>query len=371
MAISRPCYATREAVKRALDYKQTARSDGQVDRAIEAASDGIDGGTHRIGGLLKRRFYPEQRTMTFDWPGTQYAQPWRLWLDQHEVISVTTLTAAGVAITAGDYFLRPDDGPPFNRVEINIGTNAAFNAGNTRQRAIAITGLFGFCSDTATAGALAEALDDSETGVDVADSAAVGVGDVLLVDSERMLVTDKAMLDTGVNIDAADSLTASNADVSITMSTTTSAPAVDEVILIDSERMLVVDVAGSVLTVKRAWDGSVLAAHSANADIYAPRTLTVTRGALGSTAATHSSSTAVSRYVVPGLVRDLAVAEAIDQLLQETSGYARAGAVQDNTHSGISVSNIRSSKDQIGLGIDAIRARAYTAYGRKARVRAV
>lgn len=359
MAITRPTYATREAVKTALDVKLTARIDAQVDRAIEAASDAIDGGTDRIGGLLKRRFYPEQRTMTFDWPNQQYARSWRLWLDQHELISATTITSGGATIPAADYFLRPDDGPPFTHLEVDLDSNSAFSSGDTHQRSISITGTFGFSADTAAGGQLAEALDGSETGVDVTDSASIGVGDLVLVDSERMLVVDKAMLDTGVNIDAGDSLTASKSDVSITMSTATGAPVVGETILIDSERMLVVDAAGLVLTVQRAYDGTVLATHAGGVDIYAPRTLTVVRGSVGSTATTHSSAAAISRQVYPGLVRSLATAYAINNVLQETAGYARVAGSGDN------------QREFTGRGIRQLENDAYTAYGRKARIRGV
>lgn len=61
MTISRPCYATREQVKQALDIKESARSDLQIDIAIEAASDSVD-------GLLHRVFYPQVMTRYFDWP---------------------------------------------------------------------------------------------------------------------------------------------------------------------------------------------------------------------------------------------------------------------------------------------------------------
>ncbi|WP_234429896.1 hypothetical protein, partial [Streptomyces sp. AV19] len=156
-----------------------------------------------------------------------------------------------------------------------------------------------------------------------------------------------------------DSLTASAADVSITVSTLTAAPAVDEVILIDSERMLVVDVAGSVLTVKRAWDGSVLAAHAAGADIYAPRTLTVTRGALGTTAAAMSAGDDIYRWDPPGPVRELTVAEALTSLLQGQSGYARV------------VGSGEAQREASGRGLRDLRESVYASHGRKARTRAV
>lgn len=319
-------YCSREDVKSALDFKETARNDGQVDRAIERAS-------RTVEGLLRRRFYPELATRYFDWPNQQSARAWRLWLENNELISVSSLVSGGSTISASNYFLRSSDNasePPYDALELLLSANATFGGGSTHQKDIALTGLYGFKDDSVTAGALAEALDSSETGVDVTDSSLIGVGHLIKVESERMTVTGKAMLDTGVNIDASDSMTASAADVSIVMSTTTGAPVTGEVILINSERMLVVDVAGTTLTVKRAWDGSVLATHAANADIYAPRTLTVVRGVLGTTAAAHNTALAITRADYPGPVVSLCVAESVVQLLNESAGYARTAGSGDN-----------------------------------------
>jgi hypothetical protein len=348
-------YCTREMVKRALDSKATARDDWQVDRAVEASVRSIQGLTHV-------RFYPQTATRYFDWPNRQYARSERLWLDSNQLISVALLVSGGTTIPAADYFLRRADDvdePPYDHIEIDLDSSSAWSTSGTHQRSIAITGVWGHSANEATAGATAEALDASETGMDVTNSAAIGVGDIIRVESERMIVTDKVMLDTGVNIDASDSLTASVADVSITVSTTTGAPVKDEIILIDSERMLVVDVAGSALTVKRQWDGSVLATHAANADIYALRTLTVTRGALGTTAATHSTSTTIYRHLVPPLVRELGVAESMNILLQETSGYARQSGSGEN------------ARDYTGRGIRALREDVQREFGRRMRTAAI
>ncbi|MFB4312929.1 hypothetical protein [Actinomadura sp. 21ATH] len=356
MGISRPCYTSREDVKAALDVKQTARTDGQVDRAIESASDSIDGGVDRIGGLLKRRFYPERRVMTFDWPDRNRSWSWRLWLNQHEIISVESITSGDLTLNAGEYFLRPDDGPPFTHVEIDLGGPGSFQSGDSHQRSVAITGLYGFSSITAPAGTLTAGVDAVQTSVPVSDSAAVGVGDVVLTGGERMLVTDKAMVDTGQDL-AAD-LAVSTAAVAVAVSDG-AAFGVGETILLDAERMLIVDIAGNTLIVKRGWDGSVLAAHTTGADVYAPRTLTVTRGALGTTAAAHSSGAGVSRQVWPALVQELATAEALNTLLQRQSGYART------------VGSGEGEREATGAGLAAIRELAYAAYGRKARKRAV
>src|SRR5690606_34488219 len=133
--------------------------------------------------------------------------------------------------------------------------------------------------------------------------------DLIKLGTEHMVVTGRSMLDTGQNIGA--DLDASNSAVTVAVTDGTAFSA-GETLLIGSERMLIVDVAGNNLIVKRAWDGSVLAAHTSGADIYASRTLTVERGALGTTAATHLDNAAVSRHVVPGAVRALAVAEALE-----------------------------------------------------------
>jgi hypothetical protein len=344
-------YVNRETVKAALDIKQTARRDAQVDRACGTA-------TRMVRGCLHRDFVPWLGTKYFDWPDLQGSSSWRVWLDEHEAISLTALVAGGVTIDPADYFLEPvNNGPPYDRIEIDLSSAAAFDVGSTHQRDIAATGLWGFDNVTEPAGALAEALDDSETGVDVTDSALAGVGDLLLVGAEYLDVTGKTMKDTGV--DTGTDLLASKADVSITMSTTTGAPTVGETILVDSERMRVDDVAGSTLTVERGFDGSTLATHTSGANIYAPRTLTVVRAARGSTAATHSDAAALVRQVFPGPVRDLALAYAINQVLQETAGYAREVGSGDN------------QREYTGRGIGAIEKAAKRACGRQMRIGAV
>jgi hypothetical protein len=354
--VHEPWYCTREDVQRALDSKPTARNAGQVDRAIESASRDVE-------ALCHRRFYPEVATRFFDFPGPQYARPWRLWLDDSELISVTSLSSGGVEINAADYFLEPNrSGPPYNRVEIDLAGPATFGGGDTHQRDITLTGLFGYRNDETTAGALTAAVASASATsitVNAAASAALGVGSVLRLGTERLLVTARGMADTGQNLGA--DLTAQNSAVSVAVADGT-AFAVDEVLLIDSERMLVVDIAGNILTVKRAWDGSVLAAHTAGADIYAPRTFTVRRGALGTAAAAHDSGAAVARWDPPGPVRDLVLAEAVAQLTNEQSGYARARRTGDGGG---------SERAMDATALASLRDRVYASHGRKARVRAV
>jgi len=351
MAITQPVYATREDIRAALDFADGARSNGRIDRALDSSSRSVE-------GLLLRRFYPQTDTRYFDWPNRSGASPWRLWLDRDELVSVATLTAAGTAIAAADYFLRPDTGPPYTHIEIDLASSASFSAGDTHQRAIAVTGEYGHTATDAPAGSLENAIGStSTTTVDVTDSAAIGVGDLVKVDTERMLVTAKTMLDTTQNLQT--SLTASMADATVVV-TTGSAFAVDEVILIDAERMLIVDIAGNNLIVIRAVDGTTLAAHTApTADVYAPRRLTVTRGAVGTTAATHDDAAAITRHVVPGPVHALCVAETLNELQQESSAYAKE------------VGEGESGREAPGAGLVGLRESVRRTYGRRARVRAV
>jgi hypothetical protein len=348
-------YATREDVMRAVDSKETARNAGQIDRGLEAASRSID-------VLCHRTFYPQIATKSFDWPNTQQAAPWRLWLDANELISVTTLSSGGTTIPSTDYFLEPNAyGPPYNRLEIDLSSSAAFGGGDTHQRDITITGLWAGCAvDESEVGTIAEALDASETGVDVdgATSAAVGVGSVLRVDSERMTVTGRTMLDTGQNLGGNLDAKASTVTVPVASA---AGFAVDESILIDAERMLIVDIAGTNLIVKRGWDGSVLAAHTTGADIYAPRTLTVTRGAVGTTAAAHNTAAAVYRWDPPSPVQTLAIAEVLNLLGLEQASYSVA----------LRAGESGSERTRDLRGLQALRAQVYDGFGRKARLRGV
>ncbi|MFG3276240.1 hypothetical protein [Streptomyces luteogriseus] len=350
-------FATREDVMRALDVKLTARNARQVDRALESASRDVE-------ALCHRTFAPTIATKSFDYPGPQTGRLWRLWLDANELISVTTLSSGGTTIAAADYFLEPQPyGPPYNRLEIDLDSPAAFSSGDTHQRAITVTGLWGYRNDESTVGALGAAVASTTATtltVDAAASAEVGVGSVLRIDDERLLVTNRTMADTGQNV-GGSGLTAQQNSVSVAV-TDGSAYAVDEVLLVESERMLVVDIAGNTLTVKRGWDGSVLAAHAAGVDIYAPRTLTVARGALGTTAATHADAAPVVRWDPPGLVQDLAIAEAVNRLTNEQGGYSRTRRTGDGGTS-------ERAMDQTALA--SLRTQAYEALGRKARVRSV
>jgi hypothetical protein len=337
----RHTYATREQVKAALDIAETARTDAQIDRVLQTATDSVDGQLHRT-------FTPWTGVRYFNWPERDRGSSWRLDLQPHALVTLTSLTSGGTAIDSAQVLLEPvNEGPPFTWLELDRGTAASWTGGDTPQRDIAVSGTWdGDPSSTLPVGTLSTSITDSATTLNVSRGAAAGVGDLLLIDSERLLVTGRTWLDSTVNLSAGIDDSAS----------TTLIPAtgfdIGESILIDAETMLVVGAAGTNTIVRRAWDGSVLAAHLSGADVYASRTLTVQRAQGGTTAAAHSSAAVVTVYDAPAMVRELCLAEAIFALMQQQAGYAR------------SISSGDAVRQVTSRGLQEMRDAAFTALGR-------
>jgi hypothetical protein len=343
-------YTSRERVKNAVDVKDSARANAQIDRLIKAGARAVDRLCHRV-------FYPEYGSRALDWPDPESPTSWRLWLTGTGLISLTSATTGGLDLDTAGILLYPEDGPPYDRIETDTSATAGFETGNTAQRSLILTGLWGYTNDEETAGALAEDLDTTETGIDVANSALIGVGDVLRIDTERMVVTEKTALTTGLTVAVA--LTASMNNVAVALSGSTGAPAAGEMIVIDGERMLVRETIGTTAYVTRAADGTPLAVHSIGATVYAYRTLTVRRGALGTTTATHLTAATINRWVPPDQIEALNVAEALTLMAQENSGYARVIGSGDN------------QREARGAGLAQLRREIYDGYAKKARTGAI
>lgn len=351
--MAQPWYATREDLRSAMGSASTARSDAQVDRALEDATGDVDKLCHRV-------FAPVLGTRYFDWPSEQTPRTWRLWLNQNDLIAPTLVLSAGVEIPATDYFLEPaNSGPPYNRIETRLDRPSAWDSGDTHQRAIAVTGWWGYGDRQVPAGAIVGAIDAVTTAVAVTDSTAVGVGDLASCGSERMVVTDKALIDTGQTVQTP--LTAKKDAVLLQVSNGT-AYHKDEILTIGAESVKVRSIAGDMLTVERAFDGTLLDSHSGDA-IWAPRLLTVERGAAGTTAASAAGGAALTRWRAPAAIRSLTVAEAQQQCLQEQAGYARTVRSQEGSGT--------RSVAAVTVALDAKRDQVYDDYGRKARTRAV
>lgn len=372
------CYCSREDAQRALDFKDGTLTNAQLNRAIQSAARMIEGHLHRV-------FYPYDATKYLDWPNYQYAYPWRFWLDQHDILALTTLQSPqGVMIPLWQVFLEPVNKLPefpYTRLELDRSTVAAWGAGPTPQHSIWATATWGFGADADPGGALAASILATDATVTVTDSSVVGVGDLIILGygrgsapfpanlgtagaiqpytGERVIVGERAMTTTGLTLSGAGCTTASAADSTLTASGSGTLN-VGEAVQVDAEQMLLTGtVSGGGFTVARAWNGTVLATHTTGGAISAPRSLTVLRGQLGTTAQAWASGTAVSRHRPPSVIHDLAIAEALNRLLQETSGYARMVGEGD------------TARPAPGMNLADLWDEAETVYGRKNRIRAI
>jgi hypothetical protein len=297
------------------DYQQ------HVDSALEAAAEDVD-------RLTKRRFWSEQKTQYWDWPNFQRARPWKIWFDERELADVATfppvVVSGGKTVPDSAIFWGPwNYSPPYTFLELDRSQSYAFGDAPTPQRSVAITGLYGYWYRIRPAGAFAASANSSVTTITVTDSSSTGAGagNVLQAGTEWMLVQDAAMTSTGqTNVSGITTESAADNVLGVTAGDGINP---GEILAIDAEQMLALSVTGNNVAVERAYGGTVLADHSADSPVYAPRTLTVERGAFGSTAASHSSADPLTASLVPGMVRELAIAEAENYIFQKTSAYAR------------------------------------------------
>ena len=186
MTITRACYCSRQQAMRAVDFADGVDQNDATDRAIETAAENIDREMHR-------RFYPNDATIYADWPnqggsgGGQYANPWRLWLDQFDCVVLTALVTGGVTIPLSQVFLEPvnhpAEGKPFYEyIELDRSSTAAFGGNSmSPQHSIVLTGTWGYGADADPAGALAASVGSGDTTITVTDGSKTGVGDLLVL----------------------------------------------------------------------------------------------------------------------------------------------------------------------------------------------
>ena len=310
-------YTTRERVKRALAMLGAAQNPLIDDLIAEASAD--------IEKACNRSFFPRNELRNFSWPQPGNRQDWVLALDE-DLISVDTngLTKEGddaTVIAASDFLLEPQaHGPPYHRLEIDRSGTAFFGAKDTAQRAIRVTGEWGYSATTVTAGTT-DGIDGTALTMAISDASLVDVGDLLLIETEKLQVTERALKDTTTDLTAAVAATSSVTTIPVGDGTKVKA---GEVIELGGERMLVLSIATNDLTVDRAIDGTVLAAHSNTDSVFAFRNVTVTRAENGSDAASHSGGTAIVKYQAPALIRQVVRAGVIAIYTIEKGGWTGA-----------------------------------------------
>lgn len=352
MTISRPCYCSRDDVKRAVDIKGGVVDDERVDRAIADGAEDIE-------GAMKRQFFPWDGLKIFNWPNFQYADPWSLYLERWDCCALTQLLSpgntggqAGTPIPLYQVLLEPvnrERGFPFTRIELDRSTVAAWGIAPTPQHSIWGYGTWGFTADADNLGDLAASIGTGDTTFALTSGAGWGAGDVLIIGygrgtapypnylgtagaiapyvGERVIVVDKTAAATGLTQSGQGCTSDSSSDIMLT-TTGTGTLYPGEVLQLDAERMLVESVTAGIAVVRRGWDGTLLSTHSA-ATVYALRQATVLRGELGTAAAAAASGVAVYRHRPPQMIRDLNIAIAEDQVAQESSGYSRTVGTED------------------------------------------
>lgn len=350
--MGRAWYATRERVMRAADIKASAYLSSEIDSAIESASQAVDILCRR-GDETRPGFAPWEGTITFDWPVQNNNDAFRFWLNQHTLLTADRAVSGGLDISSS-LLPWPEYGPPYTAIDVNqdSGDLLTFVTGRG-ERSLAITGTWGYtdAEKTLASWTLAGSINASATAATLA--APIGVGSIVRIGTERLIVTER----TWATSSQTGSLTASVAAQTLAVSDGTAFLAGEE-LLIDAERVLVRDVVGNNLVVQRAVSGSPLAAHT-TATIYQARSCTVERGALGTTAASHSAGDQIHVFTPPSLVERLTVAYALDQREQESSAYARTVGSGDN------------ERAASGRSIRDLEAQVLAAYGRQFRFRAV
>ncbi len=273
------------------DQDALGGDEARLFRAIQMASDYLQ---KKVG-----EFIPVQETLALDGKGGKM-------LITPPLLSLTSISNDGIALTANDYLLEPVGrfwrNGPYVRISVasyptHLATWSVLKAG------IQIAGNWGLYERSALTGATigTGGQSDIATTLLIDDGSKVSAGDQLLIETEQQLVTGRSSPTAAVTTLA---VAASANDETLTLADGTKIKA-GEMIRIDTEKLLVLDINGNVAAVRRGWNKTTRAAHLVGASVDAYRTFTVERAVNGTTAAAHLAAIAISRYEVPETISTL------------------------------------------------------------------
>lgn len=226
-------------------------------------------------------------------------------------VSVSAISNDGTALSASDYVKQPTarhwaNGPfSFLDVDIDASNLSAWADGEEEVLITANWGLFDLTRLLSVT--VGTTQSDSASTLIVSNGASLSPGMVVKIGSEWEAVESTNASPTNVT-----TLGAAITDANTQSITLASGAAVNvgEVLRADLEQMKVRDISGNTGLVIRGWNGTPKATHSNGATVSAYRTFNVTRGVNGSTAAEHTSSTAIYQQCAPddinGLCRKIA-----------------------------------------------------------------
>lgn len=346
-------YCTREQVQDEMGSAESIDLNNRIDRACQQAARDVE-------GLLHRKFYPETLTRTFDQPDSA-----TLWLNGEELAGVPVITSGAEQMAGTDFILQPNSGPPYRWIDQNLAGSVFWQSTDTYQRSISVTGEWNYpVLSTTNGGVLSGPISSSAVSMTLSNSSPVGVGSLLLIGGERILVTEKSLSLTGATL--SDTLSASKGQTAFSVSSG-AALNIGERIFVDGEWMKVQAIAGNQIVATRATNGTVLAAHTAGVQIWAPRAMTIERAVTGSTASSHSGGDTAVILLAPSLVREAALALAVNSVNQGGGGWSSSWG----SGSRVGQSYGATRQKAPGGGLEDLMDRVYTRYGLKVRTRAV
>lgn len=166
---------------------QTSTTDATDDAVIETFLKSV---SRYVDTQTARYFYPQIETRYYDVPDSTQSDLRVLKLDGDLLEVITLVNGDGVTIPSTEYGLRPRNTSPYLYIRLVDNSTyywASDGAGDTHD-VIAVTGIWGYHNRYGeawkTVTTLAEALDTSETGFDVASGSALVVGDLARFDNE-------------------------------------------------------------------------------------------------------------------------------------------------------------------------------------------
>lgn len=340
-------YTTAERVMSASNIMASAFMTDQVLESVLSASYSVDRLVN-LGDEIRPAFAPWVGSITFDWPTVNNHNAYRFGLNQFRLHSLTSMVSGGDSLTSMA-LPWPSYGPPYSSVEVDhAGSDSLDYGSGIGQRSLILSGTWGTLGETAQRSTWTLGASVSSSASVLTLNAPVGVGSIVSIGSERVIVAARSWVSSG---QTASALTSAINAQTVTVGNGAAFLAGEELI-IDAERMLIREVVGNTLTVKRASGGSTLAAHANGAAIYWARSCEVERGALGTTASAHASGDALGLYRAPALIEQLTIAYALDRVAQESAGYART------------IGQGESERQASGRGIKDLEARVMAAYGR-------
>lgn len=304
-----------------------------VARLYKAIRDASDEHAREIG-----EFIPVLRTVKLRGPGgdgkNPYARtilvrgPGSTVLQVPPLLSVTTIVNGLFATPA--YVLKPDNGfwpnGPYTWLEIDLYTTTASGWDFTRPDSVQITGLWGRYNKTENTGAVVNSNQlAGDTTLTVDNGAHLSPGAQLLIESEQELVTGysnpvSSGATLSVGMDVSSDLITVNDGTKLN---------VGEIYRIDFEQIKIKEIQANQAAVIRGWNATSRSAHTASTALEAYRVFTVERAVNGTTAATHTSTLGILRYVAPEYINYLTRESAIMKYQKASTGFSGKGGNTD------------------------------------------